>query len=197
MPRPSLNIERRSEFIPVISRAFAELGYRRATSAELASRCGVRENILYRLWPDKKAMFIAAIDHVFEVGVRAWQRVLDEGERDGAGSSAERLLSHESRHHGELGLARIVFAGLNEADDPEIRRALAAMYRNYQSFMATRIREHRGSRSRRSDGVDDDDLTAWAFIGLGTIGSIAKELRMLGDRDRRRLVGEVGERLLD
>lgn len=181
----------------MISRAFAELGYRRATSAELASRCGVRENILYRLWPDKKAMFIAAIDHVFEVGVRAWQRVLDEGERDGAGSSAERLLSHESRHHGELGLARIVFAGLNEADDPEIRRALAAMYRNYQSFMATRIREHRGSRSRRSDGVDDDDLTAWAFIGLGTIGSIAKELRMLGDRDRRRLVGEVGERLLD
>jgi len=195
MPRPSLAIERRSEFIPVIARAFAELGYRRATTSELADRCGVQENILYRLWPDKKAMFIAAIEHVYEVGVRAWQRVLDEG--DGDGSSAERLLEHESRHLGDLGLARIVFAGLNESDDPEIRRALAGMYRNYQSFMSTQIREHRRSTSRRgADSDADDELTAWAFIGLGTIGSIARELKVLGDRDRRRLIGEEGRRLL-
>ncbi len=195
MPRPSLAIERRSELIPVIARAFADLGYRRTTTAELAERCGIQENILYRLWPDKKAMFIAAIEHCFEIGARAWQRALD-GSPEG-GSAAERLLAYESRHHGELGLARIVFAGLNEADDPDIRRALAGMYRSYQAFMAERIREHRGRPDRRSDGPGDEDLTAWAFIGLGTIGSIARELRLLGDRDRRRLLGDVGRRLLD
>ena len=48
--------ERRAEFIPILANAFAELGYRRATTAELARRCDVQENILYRLWPDKRSM---------------------------------------------------------------------------------------------------------------------------------------------
>ena len=46
MPRPNQTLEKRRELLPVIARAFAELGYRRATTAELARRCGVRENIL-------------------------------------------------------------------------------------------------------------------------------------------------------
>lgn len=198
MPRPSLAVERRSELIPVIARAFAEVGYRRATTAELAERCGVQENILYRLWPDKKAMFIAAIAHVYEMGVRAWRRVIDAAE--GGGSAAEALLGYESRHLGELGFARIVFAGLNETDDPDIRRALGDMYRRYQAFMAEQIREHRrGTASRRNGRRDRDDerLTAWAFIGLGTIASISKELRVLSQPERRRLLAETGRKLLD
>ena len=72
MPRPNRTAERRRELIPVIARAFTELGYRRSTTAELARRCEVQENILYRLWPDKRAMFIAAIEHMaFDESLRA------------------------------------------------------------------------------------------------------------------------------
>ena len=49
MPRPSKADERRRELLPLVAEAFSELGYRRATTAELAARCGVQENILYRL----------------------------------------------------------------------------------------------------------------------------------------------------
>jgi len=195
MPRPSLIVEKRSQLIPVVARAFADLGYRRATIAEIAGRCGVQENILYRLWSDKKAMFIASIDHVYEVAERSWTKVL-AAKSDG--SSAERLLEYEARHLGEFGYVRIVFAGLMEADDPEIRLALATMYRRYQSFVAEQVRLHRRARrSGTSEDHESSDLAAWALVGLGTIGSIARELRLLGDADRRRLVAEAGRRLLD
>ena len=38
--------QRRRELAPLLARAFAELGYRRATTAELAVRCGVQEKAL-------------------------------------------------------------------------------------------------------------------------------------------------------
>jgi AcrR family transcriptional regulator len=181
MPRPSLTNEKRRELIPVVARAFAELGYRRTTTAELAKRCKVRENILYRLWPDKKAMFIAAIGYVYELAEQTWARLLDGALK---GSSAERVLEYESRHLGEFGHSRIIFAGLSETDDPEIRRALSRMYQ---------VALHRGRSETRSDCA----LAAWALIGLGTVASIGLELHLLGGRERRALMKEMGKLLLD
>ena len=133
MPRPNQSAQRRQEFTPIIARAFAELGYRRTTTAELADRCGVRENILYRLWPDKKAMFIAAIEYVYGLSAQTWEKLLEKGgDKPGA---ARRLLDYESVHHGEFGLYRIVFAGLSETDDPEIRQALRHMYDRFHRFI--------------------------------------------------------------
>src|SRR5512147_3231791 len=102
MPRTSQLTEKRRELLPIVARAFAELGYRRTTTAELARRCEVRENILYRLWPDKKAMFIASIDYVFELSSSIWDKLQDDG--SGKATDAERLLEYEARHHGEFGL---------------------------------------------------------------------------------------------
>ena len=195
MPRANQTAERRREFLPIIAGAFAQLGYRRATTAKLAERCGVRENILYRLWSDKKAMFIAAIDYVYERSVEVWGQLLEEQGEDSSG--AERLLEYESHHHGEFGLYRIVFAGLSETDDADIRAALAEMYRRYQRFIAGRVRDHRAN-GNGADGADcaDASLIGWAVIGLGTVASITRELGLVSDRQRRRLLAEVGRELL-
>lgn len=192
MPRANQAAQRRREFLPIIAGVFAQLGYRRATTAKLAERCGVRENILYRLWTDKKAMFIAAIDYVYERSVEVWGGLLEEHGQ--ASSAAERLLEYESHHHGEFGLYRIVFAGLSETDDADIRAALAKMYRRYQRFIAGRVRDHRGN-GNRADSTDAS-LVGWAVIGLGTVASITRELGLVSDRQRRRLLAEVGRDLL-
>src|SRR5262245_7367758 len=116
MGRPNTLEQKREDFLPVLAAAFAELGYRRLTSAELAARCGVGENILYRIWPDKLAMFLAALEWVYLDSERTWERML-EGERGparGEESAFLRLLAYEAAHHGEHGLYRIVFAGLSE-----------------------------------------------------------------------------------
>ena len=193
MPRRSLVHEKRRALLPVVARAFSELGYRRATTAELARRCRVQENILYRLWPDKKAMFIAAIGHVYERAEHTWAELLEKG---GAGSAAERVLEYEARHLGQFGHVRIIFAGLSETDDPEIRRALAAMYQRYQGFVSEQLAAHRAGGQKRP-GTAELAITAWAFIGLGTVASIAMELDLLDARARRRLLSGIGRLLLE
>jgi len=191
VPRPSQLDQRRRDLIPVVARAFAELGFRRASTAELAARCGVRENILYRLWPDKKAMFIAAIDFVFDASARAWAAALAA---PGSSSPAEKVLAYESQHSGEFGHARIVFAGLSETDDADIRAALARMYRHYHAFLRDQVAAHRHHSA--ADAAPADAVAAWAFIGLGTVALIARELKLLGERDRRRLMTQAGQALL-
>ncbi len=192
MPRPDRSPERRRELAPVLARAFAELGYRRATTAALAQRCGVQEKALYRLWPDKRAMFLAALDQVFAESEAVWERLASAG--GGGGSPAERLLVHESEHHGEHRLYRIVFAGLSETDDAHIRAALAALYGRFQRLIQGHVERHRGARKRAADL--DPGLVAWAIVGLGTVANIGRELEVLKPRARARLLREVGGRLL-
>lgn len=193
MPRPSLLTDKRRELLPTIARAFTDLGYRRATTGELARRCGVQETILYRLWPDKKAMFLAAIDYVYEFSERSWLRLLEQHPDDA--SAARRLLEYESEHHGEFGHYRILFAGLVEADDPDIRVSLRRVFSRFHRFLMMHVLSHR--RGRRSTHGLSADLAAWAAIGLGTVANIARELDLLGDADRRRLFTAVGAAILE
>jgi AcrR family transcriptional regulator len=191
MARPNRSNERREELLPVIARTFVRLGYRRATTAALAQACQVQETILYRLWADKKAMFIAAIEHVYEVSTGMWAKLLGDG--DDGKSAAERLLEYESTHHGEFGMYRIVFAGLSESDDEDIRAALCSMYERYHEFIGARLSDHRSGDVARIDG----ELSAWAIIGLGTITAIGRELGLLDGQARSDLWNEPGRLLLE
>lgn len=191
MSRTSQRAERRRELVPVLARTFAELGYRRTTTAELAARCGVRENILYRLWPDKRAMFIAALDLVYRLSEETWSGLLAAA--DEHSSPAELLLDYEATHQGEFGLYRIVFAGLSETDDREIAAAMKRLYTRFQRFTRRQVKAHRAGGA---PAATDAALVAWAIVGLGTVANIGRELGLFSARTRKRLVGEVGRALL-
>lgn len=193
MPRPSRINEKRREVIPVLADAFTELGYRRATTQALAKRCGLQENILYRLWPSKKAMFVAAIDYVYEFSEKTWLKLLESAPADG--NSARRMLEYEASHHGEFGHYRIIFTGLAETDDPEICDALRSMFTRFHRFLLAQIAAHRGVRKMKSPVPAD--LAAWAIIGLGTASNIGRELGALSEAERKQLIGKVGRLLLE
>ena len=194
MPRTDRSDERRAELLPIIAGTFAELGYRRATTAELAKRCGVQETILYRLWADKKTMFLAAIGYVFDISMAIWTDITSTSADS---SPAEQVLSYEAEHLGELGLYRILFAGLNEFDDPEIREALRTTYRRFAQWIEERVVEHR----RREPSTEPHPVgatdAAWAAVALGTIINISRDLELLSPADRGRLLDRVGRLLLD
>jgi AcrR family transcriptional regulator len=192
MPRPSQADDRRKRLLPIVARAFAELGYRRTTTAELARRCQVRENVLYRLWRDKKAMFVASIEFVYALSAETWQGLLVEG--DDGKRPAERLLQYESEHHGESGLQRLVFAGLSETNDPAIRQALRTMYRRFHRFIGEQISAFRDDRRASQPDVA---MSAWAVIGLGTLASIVQELDLLKSGERKRFMADVGHLLVE
>jgi AcrR family transcriptional regulator len=192
MPRPSRLREQRQELLPVLAAAFTQLGYRRTTTAALAKLCDVQENILYRLWSDKKAMFLAAIDYVYEFSEQTWLRLLEQSRS--AGSSAGRLLEFESQHQGEFGHYRIIFTGLGESDDPDIRDALRRMFTRFHRFLLSQIVAHRAGEAGPSSLPAE--LAAWAVIGLGTVVNMGRELNMLTASQRERLIRDVGQRLL-
>jgi len=191
MARPNQSDQRRADLTPVIAKSFAELGYRRATTAALAKRCGLRENQLYRLWPCKKAMFLASIDYVYESTAAKWRELLSNGE---GGSPTERILTWEGEHRGESGLHRITFAGLNETNDPDIREALRQMYQKFHTFIIGQVHEHRTGVD--NGGHPDAALTAWAVIGLGMIANITHELALLAQNTQAQMVHDVGAHLL-
>lgn len=193
MARPDRSRQRREDLLPLLAAAFAKTGYRRTTTAALARRCGTQETVLYRLWPDKKAMFLASIDHVFRRSAAVWAELLAGDLRKP--SAAETILAHESEHHGEMGLYRILFAGLGETDDPGIHERLRRTYLAFQRFVRDQIADHR--RLSRSAAAPDPDLTAWALLGLGTITSIGRELDLLAPRNRKRLLRDAGRLLLE
>ncbi len=199
MGRPNRSAERRAALLPVLAEAFAGAGYRGATTAQLATRCGVQETVLYRLWPDKRAMFLAAIDHVYERSLAIWDRLaaaVDEG-ACGAGrpSAAERILAHEARHHGDFKLYRVLFAGLGDVDDDEVRAHMRATYRKFQRYVRDRIVEHRVCAGRT--GGLDPELAAWAVVGLGTVVNIGREVGLINARERGRLLADAGRVLLE
>ncbi len=205
MARPNQTHEQRERLIPIITAAFAELGYRGATTAELARRAGVRENILYRLWDDKKAMFLAALDYVYDSSEEIWLDVLaehsgNESGSPGSQSGALGLLDYESEHLGKLGLYRLLFAGLCELEDPDIRETLAATYRKFFEFVRDRVVAHHeassGPAESEASSAISPDLAAWAILGIGTMVNVSRELDLVDSDSRGKLLSEVAKQLL-
>ncbi|MFN3165461.1 MAG: TetR/AcrR family transcriptional regulator [Phycisphaeraceae bacterium] len=196
MARPNRSNEKRAELLPVVAQAFSELGYRKATTAELASRCGVQENILYRLWNDKKAMFTASIDYLFDATMQQWKGLIEEAERDPTGpTAAQRILAYDAEHRGERGFYRITFAALSETDDEDVKAALRSMYDRFTRYIENQVAQHRAT-------LDDNDLpepwaVTWAILGIATAADIGREVGLLSAAKRKAMIASAGRWLLD
>jgi len=152
----------------------------------------VRENILYRLWRDKKAMFLAAIDDIFRSRAERWGQIL--AERPTAEHAVEAMVAYEAKHQGEFGFYRVVFTALIEADDPDIRKAITDMYRRFHQRIRTLIETNRDGRN--SSVVLPADKAAWAMIGLATVSNIIRELDLLRPRQREDIFAQTAKYLI-
>jgi AcrR family transcriptional regulator len=192
VPRPSQIDQHRKRLLPVVCQVFSEWGYQRTTTAELARRCKVRENILYRLWRDKKAMFLAAIDDIFQSRAERWSRIV--AERPTTEQASEAMIAYEAKHQGEFGFYRVVFTALVEADDPEIREAITGMYRRFHESVHKLIETSR--EGAKSPAGLSADATAWAMIGLATVSNIIRELELLRPRQREEMFAKTAKHLI-
>lgn len=62
--------ERRETVLRTAIRAFASRGYFGTTTSEVAKAAGISQAYVYRLFPNKEALFVAVVEHCF-VRVRA------------------------------------------------------------------------------------------------------------------------------
>lgn len=167
---------RRKEFIPRIAQTFAELGYRKATTKELAESCQVSETILYRLWDDKKAMFVDSIDYLYEKRMEQWNAVSSNAAS--AESRVDQLIKETSESYGQNKLRRIIFVALTETNDDKVKQALKRMYFDFHKRIQDELTIYR-------EQIGDENLlpvaeTAWAMVGWGAFMNIVEELELLG-----------------
>jgi len=130
--------ERERQWLPIAAKAFGELGYRGATLPAIAERCHADVQELRRLWPNKTALFIAAMELAYEAAERTWTMLLHP---EPTFEAAERLLAFASQCGDEFSVSGMLLTGMDEADKPRIRKTLRRLNRRLARFLAREVAE--------------------------------------------------------
>ena len=117
--------ERRREVIDAAIVEFATFGLHGASTETIATRAGISQPYVMRLFGTKKALFLAAVDRVSEQIMATWKSGLDDAER--RGRATDPLSRLEAMGMPYLTLVRdvhglrLVLQSFSSAEDPEIR----------------------------------------------------------------------------
>lgn len=187
--------QRRQQLLDTAARLFAERGYARATTSELAKAAGVTEPIIYRHFRSKRDLFIALIERTGQETLRAWSEALAD-----AADPAERLqrLIHSNPMVSPRGMFayRVMLQGITEVHDQAIHAAIDRHMRAVHAFLTEEVRhaqEHRQVHRRYSA-----EIIAWLLmdtaLGYGVLEALA--IAGHGTDERGSRVAGVIQRLL-
>ena len=156
--------QRRGQLLDVAAALFAERGYARTTTAELARAAGVTEPIIYRHFASKRDLFVALIERTGEQTLELWSRTLADAQDPR--ERLTRLLGANVMVTDETGRAayRVITQSITEVDDPEIRNALDGHFHQLHTFLCAEIVH--GQEERRVGRRFDAEVIAWILIDL-------------------------------
>ncbi|WP_310830721.1 TetR/AcrR family transcriptional regulator [Paenibacillus pedocola] len=69
------SVNRREQILEAAVVVFAEHGYFRATTAQVAEKVGISQPYIFKLFKNKEELFVAALDRAFERIIRSFQSV--------------------------------------------------------------------------------------------------------------------------
>lgn len=155
---------RREQLLDCAATLFAEQGYARATTAQLAKSAGVTEPIIYRHFKSKRDLFVALIE-------RTGRRTLEQWERDLKGSSdpADRLrrligdnpmVSPEGRD-----AYRVFLQAISEVDDEKIQEAIAGHIGSVHAFLSVELRK--AQEAHKVTNKYTPEMLGWLMINIG------------------------------
>lgn len=171
---------RREQILDAAIDVFAHSGYRDAGTAVIAARLGVSEPTLFRHFPTKRALYLAAIDRSAEILIGRWRELAAA-----APTAMAALFAVGEWYFGEL------------ARDS---RHLLLRFRSYgetaDDEVAERVRRHFGTvfelvldlftRARDAGEIAAADPRAHAWLFMA-IGGLLDTTQILGLRDMLRL----------
>lgn len=187
--------ERKEQLLDRAAELFAERGYARTTTAELAKAAGVTEPIIYRHFSSKRGLFIALIE-------RTGRQTLEQWEQDlaGAKDAAERLRRVIGDNpmvsaRGRAGY-RVFLQAISEVDDPEIHKALADHIGKVHAFLVKEIKL--AQEQHKVAGRFSAEIIAWLLINIGMGYGVLAAMQVPGHgRDETGMhVQRVLERIL-
>lgn len=165
-PRKRLPAEaRRRQLLDVAAALFADRGYARATTAEIARAAGVTEPVIYRHFESKRDLFVALVEQTAEQTLEIWREALEA-----AADPAERLeILLGSNPMVALGddeavRYRIILQAITETGDAEIHRAVVKHFRALHAFVESEVTA--AQSAKKVSGRVPAGMIAWILIDV-------------------------------
>ncbi|MEE4493292.1 TetR/AcrR family transcriptional regulator [Streptomyces sp. BE230] len=145
---------RRDTVLRTAIRAFAARGYYGTTTTEVAKAAGISQAYVYRLFPDKQALFVAVIEHC----ASRMRESLADGAAGAAGADPASVLDALKRAYGRLvedrDLLLVLMHANCAASEPPIRDAIRACYAKQVEYV------------RAVTGASDEQIRDFIATGL-------------------------------
>lgn len=128
--------ERQLQLLEVAVRVFGQHGYVGAGLEEIAREAGISAPAMYRHYPNKKALYLAALAHTGERMFAEWERIMAEAP-DALSALARIGTSYQRMMRDEPHLLHMRFRALNATDEPEVLALAIANHKRAQKLAGT------------------------------------------------------------
>ncbi len=155
---------RRAQLLETAAELFAEHGYARATTSQLAKAAGVTEPIIYRHFGSKRDLFIALVRQTSQETIAFWEEQLARAET--AADRLSTLVDGNPMVHPRFQNAyRVILQAITEVGDEGIADALREHMDTVHGFLTKEIEN--GQEAHKVTGRYSPDLIAWLLIDVG------------------------------
>lgn len=155
---------RRAQLLETAAELFAEHGYARATTSQLAKAAGVTEPIIYRHFGSKRDLFIALVKQTSQETVKFWEEQLNAAQ-----TPADRLSTlvdgNPMVHPRFQNAYRVILQAITEVGDSGIADALREHMDTVHAFLAREIES--GQAAHKVTARYSPELIAWLLIDVG------------------------------
>ncbi len=176
--------ERKRLILESAESVFAESGYSNSGTEQVARAAGVSAAALYRYFPSKRDLYLATLRNA---GPRLQALWAEQARQAADPLEAIRRLGLEYYDHlqGRSSYARLWFQALGDADDPDVREAIAANFTGMVDVIAGLIATAQARGLARKD--IDPRIAAWHFMAIGFTFDLVHHLALDGELDRGRV----------
>ncbi|MEL7484670.1 MAG: helix-turn-helix domain-containing protein [Planctomycetota bacterium] len=197
-PRKRLPAEaRRAQLLDVAAGLFADRGYARSTTAEIAKAAGVTEPVIYRHFESKRDLFVALVEQTAEQTLSIWREKMDA-----AGDPAERLAillgsnPMTSLGDDEAVRYRIILQAITETGDSEIHKAVVNHFKSMHAFMETEVEA--AQKAKKVSSRVPADMIAWILIDIALGFGVLEAMGITGHHKSKdtSVVQVIGQILL-
>ena len=144
--------ERRETLVQAAVEVFADRGFHGTPTAEIAKVAGISQAYLFRLFPTKGELYVAAVERCFAHTLATFKAAAgsagDEGVLEAMGKAYGELLEDRTALLGQLQ----AFAGA--VNDPAVRKAVRRGFANLYEFVAS------------ASQAGDEEVAAWFARGM-------------------------------
>lgn len=158
------SVNRREQILEAAVVVFAEHGYFKATTAQVAEKVGISQPYIFKLFKNKEELFVAALDRAFERTIRTFTDVKASG--DELLQESIRVYEQMMETHPSEIILQVQALGIR---DEAIRRSMQTGMQRVTSLMESKF---------TAAGIAHPEVEVSTFMANGMLCHIAMALEM-------------------